>query len=412
MQLSKRSQLHLGRLIDVAYYLMILAAFYLFIRYAFWLAFPFLFSFLVAVALQKPMILAHRKLRLKKSFTAIALVLLFYVLVSVVVALIGVRIWNSARGFMDYIMEQARNFPQIAQGLQGRIIDLTRWMPVGAQARIETWLGTFFQGLFEGRDAAGEPLGAFGSLMTHVNLQWFRAPVSGVLNTAARIPSIVIAVVITIISSFFITISYDSIVGFIKRQLGPEKSKGLSATKRIVFQSLKKLLRSYAIIMGVTFCELALGLLLLRLVGVYDGSYIISIAAVTALVDILPVLGTAFVLIPWAVYSLIMGNIGLGAGLLILLGVITVVRQILEPKVIASNLGLPPIAIIAGMYIGLQLFGFLGLFMVPILLILLKLLNDEGVVRIWKPSVQKEEPQPKQKPKKPPKAKPENTQPK
>jgi len=386
MQLSKRSQLHLGRLIDVAYYLMILAAFYLFLRYAFWLVFPFLFSFLVAVVLQNPMILAHRKIKLKKSFTAIALVLLFYVLVSVVIAFIGVRIWNSLKGFMDYIMDQARHFPEIVEGLQGRIIDLTRWMPASAQARVETWLGTFYESLFEGRDAAGEPLGAFGSLMTHVNLQWFRAPVSGVLSTAARIPSAVVAVFITIISSFFITISYDSIVGFIKRQLGPEKSKGLSASKRIVFRSLNKLLRSYAIIMGVTFCELALGLLLLRLVGVYDGGYIISIAAVTALIDILPVLGTVFVLVPWAAYSLIMGNVGLGVGLLILLGVITVVRQVLEPKVIAANLGLPPIAIIAGMYIGLQLFGFVGVIMVPILLILIKLLNDEGVVHIWKPS--------------------------
>lgn len=385
VQLSKRSQIHLGRLIDVAYYLMILAAFYLFIRYAFWLVFPFLFSFFVAAVLQKPMIFAHQKIRLKKSFTAVALVLLFYVLVAVVIALIGVRLWNSASGFMDYLMEQARDLPRIAKGLQARILDLIRWLPDSAELRVEQWLGNFHTSLFEGVGADGEPLGAFGSVMSHVDLQWFRAPVSGIMSTAARIPSAIVAVVVTIISSFFITASYDSIAGFIKRQLGPEKSKGLSISKRIIFQSLNKLLRSYAIIMGVTFGELWLGLLLLRLIGAYEGGYIISIAAVTALVDILPVLGTAFVLVPWSIYSLIMGNIGMGAGLLILLGVITVVRQVLEPKIIASNLGLPPIAIIAGMYIGLQLFGFIGIFLVPVLLILVKLLNDEGVVHIWKP---------------------------
>jgi len=417
MHLSKRTQIHLGRLIDVAYYLMILAAFYLFIRYAFWLVFPFLFSLFVAAVLQKPMNFAHRKIRLKKSFTAVALVLLFYVLVSVVIALIGVRLWNSASGFMDYLMDQARNLPKIAQGLQARILDLIRWLPDSAEVRVEQWLGNSYKSLFEGVGADGEPLGTFGSVMSHVDIQWFRAPVSGIMNTAARIPSVLVAVVITIISSFFITISYDSIVRFIKRQLGPEKSKGLTASKRIIFHSLNRLLRSYAIIMGVTFCELALGLLLLRLVGVYDGGYIISIAAVTALVDILPVLGTAFVLVPWSIYSLIMGNIGMGAGLLILLGVITVVRQILEPKIIASNLGLPPIAIIAGMYIGLQLFGFIGLFMVPILLILVKLLNDEGVVRIWKPGQeaggrgQEAEKTPKPKPPKPKKLKTANTEP-
>jgi len=206
----------------------------------------------------------------------------------------------------------------------------------------------------------------------------------GVLSAAGKVPPIVIAVAVTVVSSFFMAAGYDKIAGFIKNQLSPAHRRGLSAAKRIAFSSLGGLLRAYLIIIMATFVELTLGLLLLRLLGLYSGEYLVGIAAVTALVDIMPVLGTSFVVVPWALYSFIMGRFGLGLGLMVMLTVIWVVRQIIEPKLIASNLGLPPVATLAGMYIGLQLFGFIGIFMVPLLLILLKLLNDEGVVKIWK----------------------------
>ncbi|HCT16253.1 MAG TPA: hypothetical protein DIW36_02410, partial [Ruminococcaceae bacterium] len=47
---------------------------------------------------------------------------------------------------------------------------------------------------------------------------------------------------------------------------------------------------------------------------------------------------------------------------------------------------LPPFVTLMGMYIGSQLFGVIGIFLVPILIIIIKLLNDEGIVHIWKKS--------------------------
>ena len=392
MQLNPRTQARLGRLIDIAYYLLIIAAFYFFMRYAFWLVFPFLFSFFVAVALQRPMNYAHRKIKLKKSFTAVALVLLFYVVILCVIGLIGARVWSSAKGFMDYLADQLNNLPELLKDLELRINDLVKWLPDNMEIRFNDWLASF-TGSLAGGDAAqvGETAadaGAdiLGSLISRINLEWFKAPMTGVLAVAGRIPVLAFTLMITVISSFFMTTSYDSIVGFIKRQLKPEQRKALSAAKRIMFSSLGKLGRSYLTIMGVTFCELTLGLSLLRICGVFDGRYLVIVAAAIAFADILPAIGTATVLAPWALYSFIMGRVGLGLGLLVILAVTVVVRQIIEPKLIATNLGLPPVVTLAGMFIGLQLFGFVGLFIMPILLILLKMLNDEGVVHIWKRS--------------------------
>ena len=100
----------------------------------------------------------------------------------------------------------------------------------------------------------------------------------------------------------------------------------------------------------------------------------------------IPVLGTGTILIPWAAYSLIVGNYALAIGLAIIYAVITVIRQIVEPKLVAGQLGLSPVVTITSLYLGLKIFGVLGMIIAPILVTMLKVLNDEGIIHIWKSS--------------------------
>ena len=74
----------------------------------------------------------------------------------------------------------------------------------------------------------------------------------------------------------------------------------------------------------------------------------------------------------------------MGIGLLVLYAVVTVIRQIVEPKLVAGQLGLPPFVTLIAMYLGLKIFGVLGVFVLPIIIIMLKLLNDEGIIELWK----------------------------
>jgi predicted PurR-regulated permease PerM len=146
---------------------------------------------------------------------------------------------------------------------------------------------------------------------------------------------------------------------------------------------LGKMVKSYATLIFVTFCEVSIGLNILKLIGVYGGGYIIAISVVTAIVDILPVLGTGTILIPWAVYSLFTGNVGLGIGLIVLYALITVIRQILEPRLVSMNVGIHPVITLLGMYLGVRLFGVFGIFILPITFFLIKALNDEGIIHLW-----------------------------
>ena len=124
--------------------------------------------------------------------------------------------------------------------------------------------------------------------------------------------------------------------------------------------------------------ELAVGISIL---GV---KHAVLIAAVIAVFDILPMLGTGGIIIPWGIISLVTGNVFVGIGLLVLYVVITVVRNIVEPKIVGGQLGLHPIVTLACMFTGLQLCGIIGLFGFPIMLSLLLSLNKNGTIHIFK----------------------------
>lgn len=197
-------------------------------------------------------------------------------------------------------------------------------------------------------------------------------------GAAATVPGAFFSVLITIIVTFFITLDYPVITGFLVRQL-PEKARAMTTEiNDYVGGTLLKCILSYGLIMAITFAELSLGLSLL---GIPNA---ILIALAIAIFDILPVLGTGGIMIPWAVLAAVLGDYGLALGLAALYLVITVVRNIIEPKIVGHQVGLHPVVTLASMLTGLQLFGIVGLFGFPIALSLIKNLNDRGVIHVFK----------------------------
>ena len=125
------------------------------------------------------------------------------------------------------------------------------------------------------------------------------------------------------------------------------------------------MLKGYLALMFLTFIELSVGLLIL------GQSNAVLLAAIISVIDILPVLGTGAIVIPWAVISLFTGNIWKAIGLILLYIVITVIRNFSEPKIIGKQVGLHPLLTLLSMFCGLKLLGILGLFLCPLTLIII-----------------------------------------
>lgn len=201
-----------------------------------------------------------------------------------------------------------------------------------------------------------------------------------VTNMVTSLPSLFLSVVVAIISSFYILVDYDRVNTSLKKMI-PKKMKHI-VTGLIFFvkNKLFKIILSYAMIMGLTFVELFIGLLISRTPNA------LMLAFVIAILDILPVLGVGTVVIPWAIIEIILGKTLYGIFLLVMYLVITVVRNIVEPKLVGGDLGLDPLSTLVAMIVGVKLFGILGLFGLPLLLAFILYMNEDNKTKPIKPA--------------------------
>ncbi len=407
-----------GTIINVIYFAMIAAIAFLIVRYALGVCFPFLFAFVVAALVQRPKRFLVRKTFLKDGTASVICVFLLLLIVAALVSVIGVRLFAKIQDFVNYLSMQFQNLESVVDNIQAWLMSVIAKLPEFLRNTLTESAGDLFAKLHdyvsassavdaatvadaassaaaaaadpaavaaaEGAASAGSSGALSGLLSGNFKLSWITTPLSSLISTAKQIPSMLIAVVITLVASCFMATDFDKMMGFFKLQFPERRRADVERAKVLLKTSLGKMARAYALIMLVTFIEVSLGLTVLKLIGVYSSNYILMVAAVTAIVDIVPVLGTGTVLIPWALYSLITGNFGMGIGLVILYVIITVIRQFIEPKLVAGQLGLSPIVTITALYLGLKAFGVLGMIVMPILIIMLKLLNDEGIIHLWK----------------------------
>ena len=186
------------------------------------------------------------------------------------------------------------------------------------------------------------------------------------LRIAKSAPRLLIAIIVTALSCFYFATDYSGIKAGALRVLSPSARERSSRVFSLCAGSLKKYLRAYLVIMLITFGEVFAGLLILKV------PYAFLIALAIALVDLLPVFGAGTVLIPWAIVCFIIKDVGTATGLLILYAVTTIVRQVIEPKIIGTSLGIHPLITLFAMVAALELFGIAGMILSPFILIIIK----------------------------------------
>jgi sporulation integral membrane protein YtvI len=367
-------------LIDLVYVMAIIGLVYVFFKYCFSIAAPFLLSFFFAVILQRPLGWLDKKTKNKMhSFWSIVLVLLCVAIILGPVISIIATLFREIGNFISFLGEQLNDLPTFLVTLQNEILKAIKFLPDSIYTSVSENITQFFGNLINDFDVS--KLGINMSSIT----SGLSNGISGVYSVVKNIPSILIGVVIGIIAWILFTKDYKKVVKFIKLQL-PDKHKNLlSETKKIFSSTILKMCRAYGLIMFITFCENFLGLTILNLIGVMKNSYVFVIAICIAVFDILPVAGSGGILIPWSLIALVSGNVGQCVGLLILYAVITVIRQYIEPKIVGDSLGVNPLVTLAGLYFGLKLFGFMGMFIVPICVMTLKAFNDAGRIHLYTP---------------------------
>ena len=336
------------------------ALFYLAFRYLLRWLLPFLLALPTAAALEPFVLWCRSRLRFQRGFTAAVGTLL-------VVGLAGWLLFFLCSHLLEQAIALLSRLPEMLQGLPALV---GQW-----EARWETLCAGCPEGI---RDWLQSLAGRLGSLSLNSLADWSQRLLSALTSLVGALPQTALFCVTTVLAIFYTSARYPEIRAFLRRQIPARHRAGASGVKQSVTATMVKWLRAQCILLLLTFSVLLLGLLLLRV------PYALLLAVLIAFVDLLPILGTGTVLIPWALLSLLAQDVPFAMGLLALQAVLLLQRSLLEPKLLAAQAGLPPLAALLAMYLGFSAMGIPGMILFPILLLLAKQLRDEEYVRLWK----------------------------
>ncbi len=200
-------------------------------------------------------------------------------------------------------------------------------------------------------------------------------------------PSVLVYTILTIIAAYCMIVEREQLRDYVYEHIVPYVPKGW----KVCWQSLKKEWRTavggYFLarlkIMSVVAAIIFVGLLLLRVQFAFWWSILIAI------LDFLPVLGVGTALIPWAIYQLFARNYSMAVCLIVLYIIASVVRQIIQPKIVSDTMGLSPFRTVVLLFLGYRLFGFIGMILSVPVGMLFFCMADDGVFSGWTANVKK-----------------------
>ncbi|MBC5742388.1 sporulation integral membrane protein YtvI [Lachnospiraceae bacterium MD308] len=311
---------------------------------------PFVIGWVIA-AIAAPLVnLLEQKLKIVRKLGSALIIIavlagivfLVYFLASTLRKEVQTLIWDMPSMYQDL----EAGFQEIGEGMQG----LHKRLPKG--------IGEAFSGLLSNLDKQA------GSIVGNISTP----TVTAAGKFAKKIPSILVAIIVTFISAYFFIADRDEVLHFAKR-ITPEP---IVRRMTMISDNLKYAVGGYFKaqfkIMAVVFLLLSAGFLIMGL------NFTFLLAILIAFLDFLPFFGTGTALLPWAIYKFLVGNYKMAAGLLVLYGVTQLVRQLIQPKLVGDSIGLNPLLTLVFLYIGYKAGGIFGMiFAVPAGLIVINL---------------------------------------
>ena len=342
-------------LINILYFSVLMVILYVVLKYVFVWFLPFLIGFLFASAANLISKKMFQNTKCNRSWCSLAIIAILYLVILLFVILFS-------NEFIIELQERISNLPRVYNESVVPLIDSVVEFGEGFLPNLKTF------GLLETFKVGTE----------NMLVSFSGKAVSFFTNFLSKIPSFLMAMFFAVVSSVLIVWDYDKIIHFIDKQLSKKARDVLIKIREIIYNSVFRLLKAYLILMVITFVELSVGFLIL---GVHDP---FAKAISIALADFLPLIGVSVVFIPWIIVLLFQKKFYLAIGLAVLYLIITAIRNFIEPKIVGKEIGISSILSLICFYVGLKLFGFWGVILLPIVVILIKTLNDEGIVKFWK----------------------------
>ncbi len=329
-------------ILNTVYYLIVLGGIWLICRFAFRYLAPFLVGAVIAFLVQKPAKMLSDKTKLKREVAAGILAVLIFLLTVAAVVFLGVKLIGAAGGLAADLSKKAPEITKYLRGMKTQIQQTFQKLPKPLLSATDKFYD----------NAVDRSLSALTSAVS-----------SAAGSFATHLPLFLLSSVVALVSSCYMATDFVGLAGFVKGVIGGRVYDNLLKIKEIVVGSVWKFMKGFAVIMLINFVLLSVGFLVLKV------KYAFLLAALVALADVLPVIGTGTVLIPWGIVCIVFSDYYRGVGLLVLYAVAVLVRNFAEPRVIGRQIGIAPLFTLIAMFIGLKLFGVAGVVLCPLVLL-------------------------------------------
>ena len=338
----------------IIYIVLGIIAFKLFVEYALkWIS-PFLIGYLLSRAALPLARWLCKKLKLRFKFSAflgITVVILFCFVC------IGILVYFLYTWLMPFFSGLSKTYADLSVQLSAsweKLLGAFSFLPPGIRDSIEQALTNIPR-----------------------NIDFVNLLVKPLLSILGNFPLMILTVIATVVSTFFFVYDDENISAFTRKLLSPALYERINRMYTHLSRSLFRWVRAQVILASICFVELLVGFLILGMKQAF------LLALVIAFVDFLPILGAGTVLIPWSLISLLLGNFKHAIGLGAMYVVILLVRNTLEPNIVGQQIGMHPLVTLLGMYVGFRMFGFIGMFILPLALIMIIQLNEWGYIKLW-----------------------------
>ena len=213
---------------------------------------------------------------------------------------------------------------------------------------------------------------------------WANKALTKVIDFITSVPTLGVYTGITLIALYFMCVDKIYMIDQLEHHLPETWVKRIGVHLKSLIKSLGGYLKAELILVIISFVISLIGLYIFYFIG-WNVQFPLIIALGIAFVDALPIFGSGTIMIPWAGILAFTGDIKLAIGIFILWCIMSVVRQIIEPKIISGQIGIHPIFTLIAMYTGFKFIGVWGLLIGPIILIILKniygTIIDKGVIK-------------------------------
>lgn len=324
--------------------------------YVYHIATPIFFAFVIFLVIE-PLAKLLNKWGIKKSIATGISIVIFTLLI--LAAFSGIAYMITKQGtelvnkFPEYQDILATNIAIIAEELQIQIGKLPEDVDVVKKS------SELLQGMSENI------------------IKWLKTGLLALLGYFSSFTAFLFNLIVGIILAYFLSIEIKDWNRIAKEKTPKTFKAAFSFLKENVFKGIASYIKAQLKMITVTFVVILIALIILNVKNAF------TVAFVAAIFDILPLLGVSTLFIPWITYLFIVGQTSLAIWLTVLLLVVILTRQVLEPKITGDSLGVSAFTMLAFMIISLSLFGVAGVILSPVLVILLKSLYDQGYLHQW-----------------------------